>query len=71
MTQPSEFLSPAELRDLTQRAHRDAQARVLEADGIPYRQRGTTLIVSRHHARAWLEGKPIAASREPDMEAIR
>lgn len=68
----SEFLSPEELRDFTQRARVDAQAKVLEADGIPYRRRGRFIIVSRHHVRASLEGRAVAAdAREPNMDAIR
>ena len=53
----SEFLSADELRDLTQRAHRDAQAKALEGFGIPFRRVGRAIVVSRHHAREWLAGR--------------
>lgn len=33
----SEFLSPDDLRDMTERQHKDAQAKALEAAGIPFR----------------------------------
>ena len=67
----SEFLTAEEVRDLTQRARREAQAQALTAAGIPHRIVGARIIVSRHHARAWLEGRQVAPSREPDMNAIR
>lgn len=34
-----EFLSPSELHDLTDRQHKDAQAKALESAGIPFRRR--------------------------------
>ena len=66
-----EFLTPAELRELTDRAHRDAQAKVLEAEGIPFRWIGGQLKVSRHHVREWLAGNAVAPSREPAFANIR
>jgi hypothetical protein len=66
-----EFLSTDELKDLTQRARKDAQARMLESAGIPFRWLAGRLVVSRHHAREWLAGRDVAPSREPDMGAIR
>lgn len=42
------FLTPAEIEDLTQRIQRDAQARELDAMGIPYkRRRDGSLVVMR------------------------
>ncbi len=67
----SEFLSTDDLRELTQRAHKDAQAKMLEASGIPFRWLAGRLVVSRHHVREWLEGRTVAPSREPNMKAIR
>lgn len=67
----NEFLSAEEIRDLTQRARREAQARALQEAGIPFRQVARRLIVSRHHAREWLAGRILAPSYEPDMSAIR
>ena len=66
----NEFLTPDELRDLTQRARREAQARALQEAGIPFRQVAARLIVSRHHAREWLAGRIVAPSHEPNMSAI-
>ena len=66
----SEFLTSEELRDLTQRARREAQARALKEAGIPFRQVAARLIVSRHHAREWLAGRIVAPSHEPNMSAI-
>ena len=67
----SEFLTAVELRELTQRAHREAQAAALESMGIPFRRVGRSIIVSRHHTREWLAGKAVTPSRVPDMNAIR
>lgn len=66
-----EFLSADELRHLTQRAHKDAQAKALEGFGIPFRRVGRAIIVSRHHVREWLAGRTVAPSRGPNMSAIR
>lgn len=66
-----EFLSGDELRDLTDRQHKSAQARALESAGIPFRWLNGRLVVSRHHAREWIAGRSVAPSREPNMGAIR
>lgn len=66
-----EFLSSDELRDLTDRQHKDAQAKALETAGIPFRWLNGRLVVSRHHAREWIAGRTVAPSREPNMKAIR
>lgn len=67
----SEFLSPAELRDLTTKARLADQVRMLQSQGLPFREIGRKLLVSRHHMRAWLCGEPIAQTRAPNMGAIR
>jgi hypothetical protein len=64
------FLSPDELRDLTQRARRDGQVERLEAEGIPHRIVAGRVIVARFHVLQWLEGRPVAQSREPNFGAI-
>lgn len=66
----TEFLSAEEIRDLTQRARRVAQARALQEAGIPFRQVASRIIVSRHHAREWLAGRIITPSHEPNLGAI-
>lgn len=63
------LLTPADLRAYTGKAHREAQAKVLEADGIPYKRRGRCLVVLWTHVRASIEGRTIV-SREPNMDAI-
>lgn len=67
----SEFLTPDDLRDLTHRHRKEAQAKALEAAGIPFRWLAGRIIVSRHHAREWLAGRTVATSREPNMGAIK
>jgi hypothetical protein len=64
------FLSPQEVRDLTQRARLEGQMRMLQELGLPFRQVHRRLLVARHHVHEWLAGRPIAASHEPDMSAI-
>ncbi len=65
----SEFLSKEELKQLTGYARGKQQAARLHAEGIPHQVRGSRVIVSRVHAREWLEGKPVTptASWEPDF----
>lgn len=67
----SEFLTAADIQAYTRKTHREAQAKVLEADGIPFKWRGRELIVLWGHVRACMEGRPIAAPRSMNMEAIR
>lgn len=57
----SEFLSPVELHDLTgSKPHRKQVAWLVE-NRVPHRVDGTRVIVSRVHARAWLEGQAATA----------
>ena len=67
----SEFLTFDELRELTQRARRDGQAEFLQSVGIPFRRADQRLIVSRHHVREWLSGRPVAPSREVNLGAVK
>lgn len=67
----SSFLTPDDLRAYTGKARRDDQARVLEAEGVPFKRRGRELVVLWEHVRASIEGRPIQASRQPNMEAIQ
>lgn len=69
MTEPL-LLSADEVRALTQRARRDGQVEMLKAEGIPHRIVGGSVIVARVHVLAWLEGRPVAQSREPNFGAI-
>lgn len=61
----SEFLSPAELHDLTDMARVKAQAEWLSAHFIPHKLEDRRLIVSREHVRAWLTGRVFTPSVEP------
>ena len=63
-------LTRDEVRDLTGRAKRDAQAAVLTAQGIPFRVLGGRILVARSAAQAWLEGRSVPASRGPNFGAI-
>lgn len=67
----NEFLSPQELRDLTQRSRSSHQERALMEAGIPFRLVRGRLIVSRHHAREWLAGRCVTPSHEPNMAAVK
>lgn len=63
------MLTPAELHDLTGRIRADAQKRVLEFMGVPYRQRpDRSLAVLRSAAEAVLGARDtIPAPREPEL----
>lgn len=67
----SEFLEPEDLRQLTGCRVREDQIRVLRRDGIPFKERGRRLLVSRHHAREWISGKVITPTRKPDFSHVR
>lgn len=59
-------LSPDELRELTARRRSDAQARVLDFMGIPYRARPDgTLAVLRIHVEV---GATMQLSPEPELQ---
>lgn len=67
----SEFLSAAEVRDLTGIANPVGQAVQLQKLAIPFRQRGPRLLVSRFHIREWLSGRAVAPSRAPKLDLVR
>lgn len=67
----TEYLTPQELHQLTGYARSGAQADWLNAQGIPCKQDGTRLIVSREHVRSWLEGKPVLTRSGMNIAAIR
>lgn len=66
-----EFLKPAALHDLTGFARAAEQTEWLKEHGIPHQRDGKRVIVSRFHARAWLEGKAVVASNAPNLGALR
>ena len=63
-------LTRDEVCELTQRKKADAQAAMLDSVGIPYRVVKGRVIVARSAAQSWLEGRPVALSREPNLGAI-
>ncbi len=67
----TEFLKPSELHDLTGFARAAEQDQWLSEHHIPHRRDGKRNIVSRFHARAWLEGRAVVASNAPNLEALR
>lgn len=66
-----EFLSPDEVQRLTGQRSRAKQATWLKSEGIPARQDGSRMIVSRVHVRSWLEGRPVVSSNGPNWAAMR
>lgn len=67
----NEFLQSAELRELTGFSRAAEQESWLRDHGLPHKRDGKRIIVSRFHARAWLEGRAIVASNEPNLAALR
>lgn len=66
----SEFLSPPELHDLTGFARAAEQDAWLKEHAIPHQRDGKRVVVSRFHARAWLEGREVVASNAPNLNAL-
>ena len=56
----TEFLSSAELRQMTGARGIEEQARRLEEDGVPFRRRGRAILVCRVHVRDWIAGTLVA-----------
>lgn len=67
----TEYLSAAELHQLTDYARAAQQAAWLKFRGIPYKQDGSRIIASRVHVQSWLEGKPVLARAGMNIAAIR
>jgi hypothetical protein len=68
---PSEFLTVAELRDLTQRARKTDQPQELEALGIPYLVHRGRVLVSRVQVRERLAGHANPKGQGINWAAIR
>lgn len=66
-----ELLSPDALRQLTGYTQSSRQRAWLDMEGIPYKERGTRLIVSSRHVEAWIEGRPVHRIVRPDFSAVR
>ncbi len=67
----TEFLSAAEVKDLTGCAKPDDQEAELKRQGLPAKRRGNRVLVSRYHCREWLSGRPVAPSRGINIAGIR
>lgn len=67
----SAIMTPAELRELTGYCRSAEQRRILDEQGIPYKTMGSRTIVMVQHVTAWVEGKPIRRSVEPNFAAIK
>jgi hypothetical protein len=66
----TEFLSAAEVKDLTGTAQPDAQEAQLKLQGLPCKRRGRRVLVSRYHLREWLSGRPVTPSRGAKLELV-
>lgn len=66
----SEFLSKQELFDLTGFARPAELVDWLKDHRIPHQKDGKRVIVSRIHARSWLEGREVVASNAPNLNAL-
>ena len=64
----TEFLTASESHALTGFARAAEQETWLKDHGIPHRRDGKRVIVSRFHARAWLEGRAVVASNAPNLD---
>jgi len=68
---PGEFLTPAELRALTECAYVEPQCAKLEEIGVPYKRKSKGILVSRIHVRAWLLGEVLCMSAGVDLSKVR
>lgn len=66
----SAILSPNDLREITGYAQAAAQRRVLDEQGIPYKTVGSRTIVLEAHITAWIEGRPVRRTVEPDLSSV-
>lgn len=66
-----EFLTPEELKDLTQARTSVKQQAMLTAEGIPFRVVRSRLLVSREHVRDWLRGIARPPSRAPRIDLAK
>lgn len=67
----SEFLSPSEVRELTDYAHAKQQAEWLTERGIPHKLEARRVVLSRVHVRGWLEGRPMVAGGGVNLGAVK
>jgi hypothetical protein len=67
----TEYLNSQELHQLTGYARTGQQCEWLKSRGIPHKEDGRRVIVSREHVRSWLEGKPVLTRAGMNISAIR
>jgi hypothetical protein len=67
----SEFLSAAELAELTDYKQRDKQVAVLTDNGIPFRLMGGRPIVSRAQVRDWIAGVQLRKPVGPRLDLVK
>ncbi|MDQ2139543.1 DUF4224 domain-containing protein [Alcaligenaceae bacterium B3P038] len=65
------ILSEDDLYKLTGFKNAVSQRRVLDAQGIPYKQRGAHNIVMEKHVMAWTEGRRVPRIVELDFSCVR
>lgn len=66
-----EFLTAAEVKDLTGEATPDRQELALKRERIPFKRRGNRMLVSRYHCRQWLADIPVAPSRGANLAVVK
>ena len=67
-----EFLTPAEIKRLTDCAGKDAQAEAMTRMGVPWRKNDKgNLVVSRELARRWTCGESFRQSVGPRLDLVR
>ena len=67
----SEFLTPDDVRFMTDRAQVRKQCERLTELGVPFHLVGRHLLVSRFHVREWLAGRSVTPSRGVDFSTVR
>lgn len=68
---PSEYLDSIELHLLTGYTRGASQVVWLKDKGIPHRQDGRRVIVSRIHVQSWLEGRTAVHSTGLNLAGIK
>ena len=67
----TEFLSAAEIRELTAKVAREAQRAKLEELGVPFLADGERILVSRIHVRQVILGEKLRQSAGPRLDLVR
>jgi hypothetical protein len=70
-TLENEFLTAAEVKDVTGCIRADAQETELKRQGLPFKRRGERILISRFHTREWLAGRTVTPSRGINLALAR